>query len=85
MLQQLASMNFLSLAHGDVTRFDLEPLAQGDDGVGGVRAHGQKADEGRAGFRLLPRLLQIQDHALGIVLPQRVCDIFTGLENKRKD
>lgn len=74
-------MDFLPLTHGDVRCLEVEPLAQGDDGVSGVRAHGQKADEGCAGVRFLPRPLQVQDHTLSVFLPQRVFEIFPGLGN----
>lgn len=36
LLEQLACVDLLSLAHGDIARLYLQPLPQDDDGVGGV-------------------------------------------------
>ena len=70
-------MDLLPLPHRDGPALQFELLAEPLDGVGGVRAHREEADEGGARVALPPGLLQVQDHALcvpsthsiGYVLP----------------
>lgn len=75
-------MDLLSLSHGDVTGFKLQPLPQGDDGVSRVGAHRQEADERSSRVGFLPHPLQVQDHTFAVLLTHRARDVFTGLQEK---
>ena len=57
--QESPRVDLLPLSHGDGPAFQFQLLAQPFNGVGGVQAHGEEADERRASGALLPGLLQV--------------------------
>lgn len=72
-------MDLLSLPHGDGHTLQLQLLGEGLDVVGGVRSHGQEADEWGDPVTLLPGILQVQDDTLGIALAHALPDELAGL------
>lgn len=85
LLQKLAGMDLLSLSHGDISGFKLQPLPQRDDGVGWIWTHWQEADERSSRVWFLPHLLQVKNHPFCVLLTHCIHDVFTGLEEKEKE
>ena len=76
---ELASMHFLSLAHGNGTAFDMCLLGKVFDLIGGVTAHGQQANEWRSRVALFKRRFEVKDHRLRETNALRLGDVFAGL------
>ena len=72
-------MDLLPLSHGDGPALQFELLAEALNGIGGVRAHGEEADERGARGALSPGLLQVQDHALCIPGTHSIRYVLSGL------
>ena len=72
-------MDLLPLSYGDGAALQFELLVQPLNGIGGVRAHEEEADERRARGALLPGFLQVQDHALCVPSTHCVSYVLPGL------
>lgn len=85
LLQKLAGLDLLSLSHGDISGFKLQPLSQGNDGVGRIWTHWQEADEWSSCSWFLPHPLQVKNHPFCVLLSHCIHYVFTGLEEKEKE
>ena len=60
--------------HGRLTEFVF--LGECLDVVGRIGAHGEQTDHRRAGVTLVPHFLNVQNHALRVLVAQRVGNVF---------